>query len=201
MQGEIDTSFQTVQRDLFESGMAAQIGMLAFGLWSAIKAHAEYSTGLAWPSIRRLMELTGLASATVQKCIDILEKNLMIRKVVQANKTFYVARERIDVRVGERVLCTIVVDYVPNQLRGKLNRIQQALKTGENDQEAFADVDIVPGKGFTWDAKTGTLRAAIPASDFPADENAAITDPMQEKIRLLEANKRLPHGSKKRSSK
>jgi hypothetical protein len=42
MEGRIDASFQTVQRDLFTSGMAAQIGMNAFGVWLAIKQ------GLAW---------------------------------------------------------------------------------------------------------------------------------------------------------
>ena len=69
MQGRINTSFATYQADLFESGLVAQIGPNAFALWSAIKAHADYQTGLAYPSIRRLMELTGLASATVQKCL------------------------------------------------------------------------------------------------------------------------------------
>jgi len=37
MHNQIDTSFQTLQNDLFSSGMAAKIGMNAFGLWSAIK--------------------------------------------------------------------------------------------------------------------------------------------------------------------
>ena len=54
MQGRIDTSFQTLQRDLFSSGLAAKIGMNAFGVWLAIKSHADYNTGKAWPGMRRL---------------------------------------------------------------------------------------------------------------------------------------------------
>ena len=52
MEGRIDASFQTVQRDLFTSGMAAQIGMNAFGVWLAIKSHGF--TPREEPIVKRL---------------------------------------------------------------------------------------------------------------------------------------------------
>jgi hypothetical protein len=63
IQGRINTTFGTYQADLFESGLVAQIGVSAFAVWAAIKAHSDYQTGIAWPSIRRLMLLTGLAGS------------------------------------------------------------------------------------------------------------------------------------------
>jgi len=92
MQGRINTSFATYQADLFESGLVAQIGVSSFAVWSAIKAHADYQTGMSWPSIRRLMDLTGLASATVQKCLKTLEASNLLRSEVKGKSRYYLAR-------------------------------------------------------------------------------------------------------------
>jgi hypothetical protein len=172
MEGRIDTSFQTVQRDLFASGMAARIGMNAFGVWLAIKSHADYNTGEAWPGMRRLAELTGLSLGAVSNSVRVLVDVHLLRVVAQAKGkarrgNTYVARERMDVRLGERVLCTIVLDYVPSTLRLKLSAIDQALTVGEANPEVFADCEILPGDGFKWDSDSGALKASISARDIP----------------------------------
>jgi DNA-binding transcriptional MocR family regulator len=168
MQGKINTSFATYQADLFESGLVAQIGPNAFAVWSAIKAHADFQTGVSWPSIRRLMELTGLASATVQKCLTVLEEHRLLRSEVKNKRRYYLARERLDIHLGSRVICTIVVDYVPASMRVKIGRIKDALATGENDEEAFAACEIIPGSGFVWDDKEKVLRGSLAASEMPS---------------------------------
>ena len=168
MQGKINTSFATYQADLFESGLVAQIGPNSFAVWSAIKAHADYQTGVSWPSIRRLMELTGLASATVQKCLTTLEEHRLLRSEVKNKKRYYLARERLDIHLGSRVICTIVVDYVPASMRTQLARVKDALQAGENDEEAFAACEIIPGSGFVWDDREKVLRGALVASEMPS---------------------------------
>jgi len=168
MQGRINTSFATYQADLFESGLVAQIGPNAFALWSAIKAHADYQTGLAYPSIRRLMELTGLASATVQKCLHTLEDAKLLRSEVKGRSRYYIARERLDISLGSRVLCTVVVDYVPSKLRAQVQAVKEALESGKDDPEVFASVEIIPGAGFTWDASANVLRGTVKASEMPS---------------------------------
>ena len=169
MQGRINTSFATYQADLFESGLVAQIGTNSFALWSAIKAHADYQTGLAFPSIRRLMELTGLASATVQKSLKTLEDARLLRSEVKGRMRYYIARERLDISLGSRVLCTVVVDYVPAKLRNQLAKVREALETGKDDPETFASVEIIPGAGFVWDSKANVLRGTVSASEMPAN--------------------------------
>jgi len=170
IEGNIDSSFTTEQRDLFASGIVAEIGVNAYAVWSAIKFYADYNTGHAWPGMRKLGEKLGISAATVKRAIDQLETAHMVRIVAESTKRkgqTYIARERMCIRLGKRVLCTIVIDYIPGTLRQQINRIQSALGTGEDDPEAFADVEIIPGDGFAWDEATRTLRAKIPTRDIP----------------------------------
>lgn len=190
MQGRIDTSFQTVQRDLFSSGLAAQIGMNAFGIWLAIKSHADFETGKAWPGMRRLAELTGLSLGAVSNSVGVLVDAKLVRVVSKAaggrRGQTYIACERLDVRLGDRVLCTIVLDYVPSRLRGQVAKIDQALRVGEHDPDVFAGCEILPGPGFAWDPKSGSLRGAIPARELPTIEEdaevAMLASPLVQRV-------------------
>lgn len=177
MQGQINSTFGTYQVDMFESGLAADVGANPFFVWLAIKAHADFNTGEAWPSIRRLSSLTGLGVNTVQRAIDRLTDAHLLRITNRGNRkvsTRYVARERLDVRLGDQLLCTIVIDYVPAQLQKKIKRIRNKLATGENDPDAFAAAEIIPGTGFVWDAVSGVLRSRISVSNIPRTESIGI---------------------------
>lgn len=178
-QGTINTSYFTSQSDLFTSGVAAEIGMNAFGVWLAIKSHADYNTGLCYPGMRRLAKLTGLSLGCVSNSVQTLVEARLLRIVTKGqgkrgNK--YIARERLDVRLGTRVLCTIVLDYVPLRLRKQVEQIEEKLKVGEPDQDFFANCEIIPGEGFVWDKNSGMLRTVIRAREIPVptiDESAA----------------------------
>ncbi len=177
MRGQINATFGTFQADMFESGLAAEIGANPFVVWLAIKAHSDFNSGESWPSIRRLSSLTGLGVNTVQRALDRLTDAHLLRIVSRGNRkvsTRYVARERLDVRLGNQLLCTIVIDYVPSALRKKVKRIQNTLAGGEHDPEAFAAAEIIPGTGFVWDAVAGVLRSHIPASSIPRSEPVGI---------------------------
>lgn len=173
MKGKIDASFQTEQRDMFASGIVAEIGVNAYAVWSAIKYHADFQTGEAWPGMRRLGELVGLSKSAVDRAVDALEKAKLLRVVKSSNKRrgqTYVARERMAVRIGSRVLCTIVIDYVPAKMRGTLDKIEKALE-GKAGSEAFTDVEIIPGEGFLWDATENVLRGRIEAREVPPSDD------------------------------
>ena len=170
MQGSIDSSFTTEQRDLFASGMVAEIGVNAYAVWHAIKFYADFKTGEAFPGMRTIGQKLGISPMTVQRAIDRLLEAKMLRVTKPASKRrgqTYIAREKMAIRVGNTVLCTIIVDYVPNSLRHRLNKIEQAINTGEKDDEAWAEVEIIPGNGFTWDDNSKTLKSKIKASEIP----------------------------------
>ena len=189
IQGSVDTSFQTIQRDLFNSGMAAHIGMNAFGVWLAIKNHADFNTGECWPGMRRLATLTGIGSSSVQRAIKVLVEAKLLRIDQDRRKTnTYIARERMDIKLAGRVLCTIVMDYVPHGLKQRLAAIENSIKTGEKNPDLWAQVEIIAGDGFAWDEKAGLLRAKIHQSEFPEPKPDASEKQLQAAIvKRLEA--------------
>jgi hypothetical protein len=176
IQGHIDSSFTTEQRDLFASGLVAEIGVNAYAVWHAIKYFADYGTGQAFPGMRTLGEKVGLGKSSVQRAIEILTAAKMLRVVKPHTKRrgqTYVARERLAVRVGESTLCTVVIDYVPERLRGQIKRLGDALGGGKEDPELWAEVEIIPGPGFEWDAASKTLKGRLAAKTLPAPTNEA----------------------------
>lgn len=175
MQGQIDSSFTTEQRDLFASGIVAEIGVNAYAVWHGIKFYADYNTGQAFPGMRTLGSKLGLSKDTVQRAIEALAKAHMVRVVKPHTKRrgqTYIARERMTVTIGATTLCTIVIDYVPERLRGQIKRLTQAIAAG-SDPEAFAEVEIIPGEGFAWDEASKTLRGRIEARKMPPAEHSS----------------------------
>lgn len=176
MEGRIDSSFTTEQRDLFASGIVAEIGVSAYAVWHAIKYYADYNTGKAFPGMRTIAAKLGIGVGSVSRAIESLERAKMLRVIQNHTKRrgqTYIARERMSVTVGSMTLCTIVIDYVPERLRGQIKRLGESFKTGEHDPEAFAEVEIIPGEGFEWDEKTKTLRGRVAATALPAPSHSA----------------------------
>lgn len=177
MEGKIDSTFGTFQRDMFESGLVSEIGANCFVIWIAIKTHADFNTGTAWPSIRRIASITGLSDKTVQKALRDLQAAHLLKVTRSGNQrqsTRYIARERLDVRLGDRLLCRIVMDYVPSKIKATMHSVTETLRSGERNPEAFADVEIIPGEGFRWNAESGTLQAQIPIREIPAREQSTV---------------------------
>lgn len=180
MEGEIDSTFQTQQRDMFTSGIVAEIGVNAYAVWSVIKCYADFMTGEAYPGMREIGKKIGLSQPSVSRAVEILKEAHMLRIVDSAKfkrkGQTYIARERLAVRLGGKIICFIVVDYVPANLRNKLKQINNALKTGEQDQEMWAEIEIVPGDGFIWDMKSKTLKSSIKASSIPVNSSTDCDD-------------------------
>lgn len=167
----IDSSFMTTQRDLFESGIVAEIGTNAFGVWMALKWHSDYATGAAFPGVRRLAEMVGLNKDTVSRCLHTLEDAKLLRTKPRGRGKTYIARERLDVRLGDVVACHVVVDYVPAKIRDKLLGMEHALAKGNGlADDAFVDVEIVPGPGFVWDPESRSLKGRVLASSLTPDD-------------------------------
>ena len=171
IRGDIDTTYHTQQRDMFASGLAAEIGVNAYAVWNAIKSHSDFNTGDSWPGIRRLMTLTGLSTDPVQAAIKrLVEFHLLrIRKVGQKNH--YVARERMDVRVGQRVICTVVIDYIPSQMRERLEKLKAASSGDMSKEDVWAQVELIPGKGMNLDKEAGTFKSEMRADEIPQQIN------------------------------
>lgn len=190
-QASIDASFTTAQRDMFESGLVAGIGANAFALWMALKHHADYNTGKSFPGVRRLAEMVGINKDTVTKCVHVLEEAKLLRTAPRGRGKSYIARERLDVRIGDAVVASVLVDYVPARLREKLLDIENALG-GANGfaDDAFVDVEIVPGPGFVWDPVSKSLKGRIPLSKLAATPADSVASRVPQDVRDLLADMR-----------
>lgn len=188
IRGEIDTTYHTQQRSMFASGLAAEIGVHAFAVWHAIKSHADFQTGVAWPGIRRLCELTGASDKTVQAAIKTLVAAHLLRVTKRGQKNLYVARERMDVRIGDRVICTIVVDFVPATMRDKLAKLKGATSGEIENEDVWAQVELIPGSGLVLDAQKGTFKAVLKADEIPEIEKIS---PSQSSSSVAEDRKKL----------
>jgi DNA-binding transcriptional regulator YhcF (GntR family) len=166
---KINHSYLTTQSDIFDSGLVATIGAPAFTIWNAIKAHADYNTGQAFPGLRRLAEITGMGKSTAQRAVETLEKNHLLRIVRQANARAhrgqtYIARERIEVKAGEALVCTIVMDYVPSKIKKTLLALKDGIS--KEDKINTSLVEILPGDGFVFDSASGRFASEIPHSEI-----------------------------------
>lgn len=169
IRGDIDTTYQRQQRDMFASGLAADIGVAAYAVWNAIKSHADFNTGDSHPGIRRLAALTGMSINPVQDAIKKLEKFHLLRVAKRTRKVnHYIAMERMDVKVGNRVICTIVVDYIPSQMRDQLEKLKGAVKGEIDGADIWVQVKILPGPGLRLDASSGTYHGEIRADEVLA---------------------------------
>lgn len=167
IQGDIDTTYHTQQRDMFVSGLAAEIGVNAFAVWHAIKSHADYQTGVAWPGIRRLMALTGLSSDPVQAAIKKLVTHHLLRISKRGRKNVYIARERMDVRVGNIVVCTIAIDFVPATMRERLAKLKQSAAGDTDGSDIWAEVELIPGPEMMLNASSGNFSITMRADEIP----------------------------------
>ena len=176
MEGHVDTTFTTSYRDMLSAGTIAEIGVNAFAVWHAIKNHADFNTGHSWPGMRTIGTMTGLPASSVHKAIGILVTHHLLRVIQSATRRrgqTYIACERLRISIGSTLVCTIVVDYLPAKLRDRVNRVTNAIQTGENDPDAFAEVQVIPSPGLVWDSASCSLRGALPVNSLLPAQPAA----------------------------
>jgi hypothetical protein len=161
-----NTTYLTTQRDLFDSGMVAKIGAPAFTIWNAIKAHADFNTGQAFPGLRKLAQICGMGKSSAQRAVESLEKNNLVRVILPAGSRrgqTYIARERIEVKIGKVMVCTVVMDYVPAKLNKTISSIRSSLSDGRIDGSL---VEIIPGDSFQVDAVSGKISRYVPHDEI-----------------------------------
>lgn len=168
IRGDIDTTYHRQQRDMFASGLAAAIGVAAYAVWNAIKSHSDFNTGDSYPDLRRIASLTGMSINPVQDAIKKLETFYLLRVIKRPRKNnHYIAMERMDVKVGNKVICTIVVDYIPSKMRERLEKLKGAAKGEIDAADVWAQVTVLPGPGLKLDESSGTLQGKMRADEIP----------------------------------
>ena len=79
----------------------------------------------------------------------------------------------MDVRIGDRVICTVVVDFVPATMRDKLAKLKGAASGEIEAADVWAEVELIPGPGLKLDANSGTFKATMRADEIPLQVSQA----------------------------
>jgi DNA-binding transcriptional ArsR family regulator len=118
---------------IFDGNMR-KMGLSAFGIYCTIKAHVDFFTGSAFPSIERICELTGLTKRTVLRNLSILEDMGFVVKEKKGRKNVYTLRERFDILddLG-RPSAVATWDYLPRSVQAAQAELKDFLLTGKSD--------------------------------------------------------------------
>lgn len=132
--GTAETTWFHLFRSMIFDGNMKKMGLSAFGIYCTIKAHVDFSTGSAFPSIERICELTGLTKRTVLRNLSILEDMGFVVKEKKGRKNVYTLRERFDILddLG-RPSAVATWDYLPRSVQAAQAELKDFLLTGKSD--------------------------------------------------------------------
>ena len=84
-------------RGMIKDKVIAKIGMPAFCIYVAIKAHTDLNTGNAWPSVALLGEQVGVAKETVLKALKTLVEEGLLKVEKHGRSNVYSIIEKVNI--------------------------------------------------------------------------------------------------------
>lgn len=122
--------FHVFQHMIF-GGEAAKMGPHGFMVYCTVKAHVNFATGSAFPSVERIVELTGVSRAQVMRELARLEELGYLTKQKQGRSNVYTLREKVAITGGDgRPVAEASWDYLPSAVKGATAEIRNYLQTG-----------------------------------------------------------------------
>lgn len=148
-----DTSWFHVFRAMIHSGACARMGPHAFTVYSVIKAHVDFRTGESFPSIDRIVALSGVSRRQVMRALDTLEGAGYISRRRQGNHNAYDLLERIPVRdAAGREVTTLTAPYIPKDVAALRDHIRAMISNGAiisgELQRVTINIQINAGNGI-----------------------------------------------------
>lgn len=119
--------------EMIENGDAAKMGGTAFLIYSVIKSHISFKTGVAFPSLETIAKKSGVSRDTVKRSLATLEEMKYIIKKKDGRHNTYTLREKINVRNGEGENAAIATfDYIPDLVKTATTELRNFNITGSD---------------------------------------------------------------------
>jgi hypothetical protein len=181
-QGELfkaETTWFHVFKAMIDSGDLAKMGPHAFTVYCVIKAHTNFSTGHAFPSLETVSEKSGVSLAQVKRELKTLEENGYISKEKSGRKNLYTLREKVGIADSDgRPVASATWDYLPSSVRDAVADLKNVIISGD-----LAGARIVHIDRLTFNVQTGANSTQINLSGL--DDLAKVNPKMADKIRKL----------------
>lgn len=136
-QGELfkaETSWFHVFNAMVQSGDVAQMGPHAVATYLVIKAHTNFSTGRAFPSIETIVEKSGVSRAQVMRSLQTLEQFGYLAKERSGRNNIYRLREKVAISDQDgRPAAVATWDYLPTSVREAQAELKKFIMSGIAD--------------------------------------------------------------------
>ena len=127
-----NTSWFHIFKAMIDSGDVAKMGPYATTCYLVIKAHTNFSTGRAFPSIETIAEKSGISRAQVIKSINDLVKMDYVTKKKVGRRNIYTLREKVEIDDSTgRPTAVATWDYLPGMVRDAMADLKNVLVTGD----------------------------------------------------------------------
>jgi DNA-binding transcriptional ArsR family regulator len=129
---QAETTWFHVFKDMIDSGDVAKMGPHATTVYLVIKAHTNFSTGRAFPSIETIVEKSGISDKQVRRELRTLEELGYISKEKKGRNNVYTLREKVAITDEEgRPTAVATWDYLPSTVSHAVADLKNVLVTGE----------------------------------------------------------------------
>ncbi len=129
---EAQTHWFHVFKSMIDQGDVAKIGPHAFTVYAVIKAHTNYSSGLAFPGIDLIAAKSGVSPAQIKRELRVLEEAGYITKERVGRSNRYTLREKVQVTDEHgRPRAVATWDYVPSGVKRAVADLKNFLVAGE----------------------------------------------------------------------
>ena len=91
------TQWFHIHKAMFDQRDVAKMGPHAFTVYSAIKGHANYDSGVAFPSIELIAEITGISCSQVKRKLKVLTETGYLNTMKRGRSNCYTLNEKIHV--------------------------------------------------------------------------------------------------------
>lgn len=127
---EVETAWFHMFRALIQSGSIATMGVNAFAVYAAIKAHSDYKSGASYPGVMRLAELVGLSKRQIIREQSKLVEMGYLKKQKIGRNNVYLIREQFPVTKAGQPHALVSWDYSPNGVADIRQEIKQLVAEG-----------------------------------------------------------------------
>lgn len=129
-----ETTWFHLFRSMIVGGDLREMGAPAFAVYCTIKAHVDFSTGAAFPSVARIQELTGMGKRSVLRALQALEYQGYLSKERVGRKNVYRLREKVSISDTEgRPEAVATWDYLPRTVQDAQAELKNFLLSGQKD--------------------------------------------------------------------
>lgn len=129
------TQWFRIFKEMIDSGAAAALGPHTFIVYSVIKSHSNFETGISFPAIETIRDKSGISLAQVKRCLKKLEIEKYIKKEKKGRCNTYMINEFLKIQDDQgNSVAQAQWTYLPLKEREVAEELNKILMTGKFDE-------------------------------------------------------------------